>query len=272
MLNLDELQQLAAFARLGTLSRVAEEFHISSPSVTRSMQNLEECFGVSLFARTKNKIQLNETGKMAAACAKKLLQEAGDTIRQVQAFDLRLKTIVIKSCAPAPLWKLLQKLEISCPGKTISSHICQNEEVLAALREDSCDLAILPFSIQGSGLAENHIEKEFMREALFVCVPPEHELASRSFLTFEEINGFNFLLRSELGFWDTLCRKKMPASRFLVQTDEFTFNELVKSSSLPCFATDVATRNQSVFPERVMIPITDAEAVVTFYLVWRDGR
>lgn len=234
MLNLDELQQLAAFARLGTLSRVAEEFHISSPSVTRSMQNLEECFGVSLFARTKNKIQLNETGKMAAACAK--------------------------------------KLEISCPGKTISSHICQNEEVLAALREDSCDLAILPFSIQGSGLAENHIEKEFMREALFVCVPPEHELASRSFLTFEEINGFNFLLRSELGFWDTLCRKKMPASRFLVQTDEFTFNELVKSSSLPCFATDVATRNQSVFPERVMIPITDAEAVVTFYLVWRDGR
>ena len=36
-----------------------------------------------------------------------------------------------------------------------------------------------------------------MQENLFVCVPPEHELAHYESLTFEEINGFNFLLRSE---------------------------------------------------------------------------
>ena len=56
-----ELKQLAAFADLGTLSRVAEEFHLSTPSVTRSMQHLEQYFGVPLFTRGKNKIGLNET-------------------------------------------------------------------------------------------------------------------------------------------------------------------------------------------------------------------
>lgn len=40
MPDLYELKQLAAFADLGTLSKVAEEFHISTPSVTRSMQLL----------------------------------------------------------------------------------------------------------------------------------------------------------------------------------------------------------------------------------------
>ena len=45
-----------------------------------------------------------------------------------------------------------------------------------------------------------------MRENLSVCVPREHELARHESLTLVEINGFNFLLRSELGFWDTLCR------------------------------------------------------------------
>ena len=62
MVDLYELKQLAAFTDLGTLSRVAEEFHLSTPSVTRSMQHLEQYFGVPLFTRGKNKIELNETG------------------------------------------------------------------------------------------------------------------------------------------------------------------------------------------------------------------
>ncbi len=41
MVDLYELKQLTAFAELGTLSRVAEAFHLSTPSVTRSMQHLE---------------------------------------------------------------------------------------------------------------------------------------------------------------------------------------------------------------------------------------
>jgi hypothetical protein len=125
MLDLYELEQFVAFAELGTLSRVAEKFHISTPAITRS-------------------------------------------------------------CAPAPLWKLLPKLNAEYPGMMVSSVICQNEEVLAALKDGSCDIGILPFPLKNS---------------------------------FKEINGFNFLLRTELGFWDTLCREKMPASKFLVQTD-----------------------------------------------------
>ena len=87
MIDLYELSQLIAFADLGTLSRVAEEFHISTPSVTRSMQHLEESFGVTLFVRGKNKIELNETGKVAVLYARKLLQEAEQTIQQVRSMN-----------------------------------------------------------------------------------------------------------------------------------------------------------------------------------------
>lgn len=186
MLDLYELEQFVAFAELGTLSRVAEKFHISTPSITRSMQHLEESFGVSLFSRGKNRIELNDTGRFTVEYARKLLADAKQTVDQIQAFDTRRKTIMIRSCAPAPLWKLLPKLNAEYPGMMVSSVICQNEEVLAALKDSSCDIGILPFPLKNS---------------------------------FKEINGFNFLLRTELGFWDTLCREKMPASKFLVQTD-----------------------------------------------------
>lgn len=137
----------------------------------------------------------------------------------------------------------------------IASAVCQNDEVLAAWRDGSCDIAILPFPIEGA--------EPFMQENLFVCVPPEHELAKRETLRFAEINGFNFLLRTELGFWDTLCREKMPASKFLVQPDAAVFEELVKASSLPCFTTDYG--HFLDYPDRVNIPLADEEAHVTFY-------
>ena len=258
MIDLYELSQLVAFADLGTLSRVAEEFHISTPSVTRSMQHLEDCFGVPLFTRGKNRIELTDTGKLTVTYARKLLQEAEQLVWQARDFDQRQRTIIIKSCAPAPLWELLPKLNASRPDRMVNSAICQSEEVLAAWQDGSCDMAILPFSIAGA--------VPFMRENLFVCVPAGHELAKRKSLTFADINGFNFLLRTELGFWDTLCREKMPASKFLVQTDTSVFDELVKASTLPCFTTDYG-QLQGGYPERINIPLTDDEAHVTFYLV-----
>ena len=123
MLDLEALRYLVAFADLGTLSRVAEAFHISTPSVTRSMQHLEEQFASPLFVRGKNRIELNETGQVAVEAARKLLQAAEQTVEQVRA----------------------------------------------AWEDGSCDLAILPFPLDGA--------KPLLRENLFVCVPPEHELA-----------------------------------------------------------------------------------------------
>ena len=207
------------------------------------MQHLEQYFGVPLFTRGKNRIELNETGKLAVAAARKLLQEAELAVAQVRAFELR-------------------KLNAAQPEKMLASAVCQNKDVLAAWEDGSCDVAVLPFPFAGA--------KPFLQEQLFVCVPPEHALAKQASLTFAEINGFNFLLRSELGFWDTLCREKMPASKFLVQTDTAVFDELVNASSLPCFTTDYGQRRlQTAYPGRVNIPLTDAEASVTFFLASR---
>ena len=257
MLDLYELQQLVAFGELGTLSKVAEEFHVSTPSITRSMQHVEAAFGVPLFVRGKNKIALNDNGKMAVECGQKLLQEAAQVVSDVRAFDTRRRTIVVRSCAPAPLWELLRQLNTQHAGMMVSSAICQNDEVIAAWEDGSCDIAILPFPVEGG--------RECMREHLYVCVTQEHELAGYETLSFAQINGFNFLLRTELGFWDALCREKMPASKFLVQTDPVVFDELVNASSLPCFTTDYFHHRNAAYAGRVNIPLTDAQAHVVFY-------
>lgn len=263
MLDLNELEQLAIFADTGTLTMTAEKLHISQPTITRTMQHLEEVFGVSLFVRGKNRITLNDTGRIAAEQAKHLLSTADNALKTVRAFDKSLHTITVSSCAPAPLWYVLPALSLAYPDMTIASSIKSIPAIRQDLASKSCHLAILPHDTQCS----RDINIPFLEENLSVCVPASHDLAGRSSVTFSELNGFNFLLSSEIGFWDEMCRSQMPASRFLVQTNQFEFEELIRESSLPCFTTNLAEGSHDLLAGRIKVPVTDPEANVTYYLV-----
>ncbi len=262
MLDLNELEQLITFADTGTLSLAAEKLHISQPTITRTMQHLEDVFGVSLFVRGKNKITLNDTGIKAVEQARQLLSAADNALRTVRAFDKSLHTITISSCAPAPLWYVLPALSTAYPDMTIATSLKSVPAICEDLDSEFCQLAILPHNPQYG----HYVSIPFLKENLSVCVPASHDLAGRSSVAFSDLNGFNFLLNSEIGFWDEMCRVQMPASRFLVQTDQFEFEELVRESSLPCFTTNLAKDGQNLLADRIKIPVTDPEANVTYYL------
>ena len=84
------------------------------------------------------------------------------------------------------------------------------------------------------------------------------------------MNGENMLLFQDIGFWHDLVVNKMPDSRFLIQTERYTFLELVENSTMPGFATDAF---RDIFPgaspatDRITVPITDPEFNVSYYLV-----
>lgn len=280
MLDLNELEQLVMFARCGTLSQTAEQLNISQPTITRTMQHIEDAFGVTLFERGKNRIALNETGEKAVECAEKLLQEAKNTIQTVQTFDKNMHTIRVESCAPAPLWTLLPELTARYHENMISSRLVDMEEIVRHVKEGECDIGILPAPVSKyesipadeKDTKNKLLDVTYLREELYVCIPKEHDLAKYPKLSMAQLNGFNCILRDQIGFWTDLCREKMPASRFLVQTDEFAFEELIRASTLFCFTTNFATDVNHLLKDRMVIPITDPEADVTYHLICKEEK
>lgn len=268
MLNLTDLEQFVAFADYGTLSKASEILHISQPTITRTMRHVEEAFAVSLFERGKNRIQLNATGEKAVEVARKLLTEAEDAVQLVQTFDRNLHTIHIETCAPAPLWSLLPVISSKCAGKAIASKIAKIEEIITDVQNGSCEIGILPFAYEN----ENLTDEPYIEEKLSVCIPKDHALAQYDRLSTEQINGFNCLLRDKIGFWTDFCYKKMPASRFLIQTDEFELEELVRTSTLFCFTTNLSKDSKELLKNREIIPITDKEANVRYHLIYKKGK
>lgn len=102
MIEFNQLEHLVSIAKNKTISKAAEELLISQPGLTRSMQRLEDDLGLSLFNRKKNKIELNENGKLAVEFAQKLLDGREEMIKELT--KLSQNHISFGSCAPAPLW------------------------------------------------------------------------------------------------------------------------------------------------------------------------
>lgn len=78
------------------------------------------------------------------------------------------------------------------------------------------------------------------------------------------------LLFQDIGFWHDLVIEKIPDSRFLAQTERYTFWELIENSPMPIFTTDYyhnALPDTMPASSRVAVPITVPKFNVSYYLV-----
>lgn len=269
MLTYEEMQYFLAFVTLGTLSEVAAQYHISQPTITRVMKKVESEFGVSLFERTKNSISPNENGKLAASEIALLIKQWDEMMQRVRAHDRANHTISIGSGAAVQLPNLIRKLSESHPTATISTELKTPDILIDGLNQNTYQLIVLPYNPDNPDWVSTKIGEEH----LMFNLPRTHHFAKRKSLTLAEMNGENMLLFSEIGFWAELVKKHMPDSRFLVQNERYTFQELITSSILPCFATDLTNASYDLEDKnRICVPITDAAVNVTYYLVCKKEK
>lgn len=263
MLSYEEMTYLAAFAKTGTLSEVAEQCHISQPTITRAMKKAETEFGVPLFERTKNSIHLNGNGVLAAEEISLILKQTDEMFRKVRAYDRANRTISIGSGAAVQLPELIRRISKAHPEMAITTELKKPPELLDGLENNFYQLIVLPFEPDKSGYCSAKIGEEH----LMFLLPKKHRFAKRKSLNMEEMNGENMLLFSEIGFWADIVMRKMSDSRFLVQNERYSFEELITNSVLPCFTSDLVNSDNCFSEGRVAIPIDDPEVNVTYYLV-----
>ncbi len=268
MIELYLLEQLAAVARHATLSAAAQELHITQPALTRSIQKLEKELGFPLFTHEKNKITINETGKIAAAYAERVLQAERDLRDAVTRFERSRHTISLACCAPAPLVWLQHRLMRCFPTLSLTSQLSNDEAaLLQGLQEKRHQIIVLSHAVALPGLTC----RKLFSEQLYASVMPAHPAASMDRITFADLNGEIFLIETSLGIWQDLVRKRMPASRFIMQDTRQDLDTLLKSSSLPAFSTDIGQKLLPRKSQRKDVLIADDDACITFYIIYSES-
>lgn len=266
MLELYDLEKLVAFRREGTLVAASEKLLISQPALSRSMRKLEDEMGVELFTRSKNRMELNENGLLAADLAEKLLGEADSLVSRVRQLDRSRHTVSVGSVAPEPLWELAAAIGSAYPGMTVSSGLAEADALLAGVQDETYSLVVLTFAPQLPGVEV----LPFGSEKLCFLLPMNHPLAGEAELRLADLNGETMLLRPNLGFW-TRTLESLPDTRFLVQQEDYAFGELIRASSLPAFTTDRVQRRYGATEGRVAVPISDHGTSVDYFVAYRSA-
>ena len=261
-MELYELRQFVAFADAGTLSEAAEILHLSQPALSRNMKKLESDLGISLFARTKNRLELNSNGEYVLGEARQLLKDVDTFVTNAREYDRRNRTITLGICAPAPVWTLAPFITNLYSHMSLQTETNREDLLHAGLITDTYQLIASHIRPEDNSL----YYKKCGSETLMFALPHGHKYAKRKKLSFSEMNGENMLLMPDIGFWN-FVKEKMPDSRFLTQSDRFSFNELVQASSLPYFVTDLSDKYKITPPGRIYVPISDEDATVVYYLI-----
>ena len=106
---------------------------------------------------------------------------------------------------------------------------------------------------------------QIMVEDLYAFLPTSHRLATRDTVSFADLDGESFLVLSEVGFWMDMLRRNMPRANIVEQADRSVFEQLVRTTELISFVTNITQATRSI-PNRTAIPIADADAHATYYL------
>ncbi len=263
-MELYQLEELAAFAEYGSISKAAESVGVSQPAMSRSMKLLEADIGVPIFQRTSNTIELKDTGRLAASKAAEITVIVRKAIEEIREFDRRKKMILVGSVAPAPLWSVISMLSSIETEKTIAGEMKERKILEDGLRGGTYRYVITrePLSIEGFATVR------LGEENLMFLLSSNHRFAERKSLSFSDLDGENMLLYENIGSWSGLPERKMPSSRFLIQNDRDAFEELVMKSTIPSFTTDLLS---APIEGKIAIPISDAEAHEEFYISTRSG-
>lgn len=75
-LDLKRLHQVMTIVRTGSISRAADELHMTQPALSRSISALEEKYNVRIFDRGRGGASLTASGKLIVAEAEPLLRQA----------------------------------------------------------------------------------------------------------------------------------------------------------------------------------------------------
>ena len=180
------------------------------------------------------------------------------------ALAKRARTVRVASIAPAPTWRLSSIILEQHPTTIIEPDVLDEAEVEARLLNGTCDFGVTSTAPRIPTLTSY----ELMTESLYANVPEGHVLYNRESLTFAELDGLTFLVYGGIGFWHGVHERMLPFAQFVVHPDRTIFLQQVRTSNLLTFTTN-APENTSRHESRRAIPITDAEAHVTYHLCMR---
>lgn len=187
-MNFAQLKAFQAVASNGSITKAAQLLHVSQPSVSKHLKNLEKDFGVKLFERSRVAAELTDAGSSLLRHATAVLNHLDEARKELRSPKSSTKSAPLKiagSYAASAL--LLPSLLVNFKTRHRNSSIIlrtgTTREIKSMLLNSTVEIALLNELPVNPEL----ISEPFRKEKLVVFAAPNHPLARKKRLTISEL-------------------------------------------------------------------------------------
>ncbi len=271
-MKLQQLRYFQAACRLNSITRAAEQLHVSQPSVSAAIRELEQEFGVTLFSRRYRGFTLTQEGADFLAQVDSLLAHADQTEEILK--DIGRKRNLIRLGVPPMIGSILlprlfRDFREQYPDTKMSVYEASSRELVQQLAEDRLDLAFLPHTAPFSG---EYRWMPVIRMETVLCVSSSHPMAERNEVHVRELAEEPLVLFKE-GYFQSeqiagrFARSGLMPDVLLSTSQLSTIISLVRNGSASGFLfRAVADRYPGLVPVSLDPPLEEDVS-----LVWKKG-
>ena len=272
--SLRQLQYIVAVADLLSFHRAADECHVSQPSLSLQIAELERVLTIKIFERDHHRVALTAVGRDFVESARAVLRATDalrDTARRcIDPLSGALRIGVIPTISPYWLPELAPALHEAYPQLKVIWLEDKTHTLVHALQSGAIDAALLALEAE-----IGDVEREVIAKDPFVLVAPaENPLVAKSApAKAAELRGATVMLLD-----DEHCFGKQALEfcfRARAQDHQFRATSLATVISMVAGGVGVtllptlAVRSEVRINNLRVRPFADTEAVRTIGLVWR---
>ena len=192
--TLRQLQYLKLLAEHRSFSRAAEAAHVTQPTLSAGVQELEKILGAPVVDRGRAGVILTPTGEAAVSRAEVILAQAEDLVQAArgasQPLSGRFRLGVIPTVAPFLLPRALPALRRRFPKLRLFLREDLTGRLIPLLKSGALDAALIALPYDMAGLDWADVEDD----ELFAAFPANHPLTSEARVSPERLQGEDLIL------------------------------------------------------------------------------
>jgi LysR family hydrogen peroxide-inducible transcriptional activator len=192
--TLRQLQYLKLLAEHRSFSRAAEAAHVTQPTLSAGVKELEKILGAPVVERGRAGVILTAAGEEAVARAEAILAQAEDLVQAArgagQPLAGRFRLGVIPTIAPFLLPRALPALRQRFPKLRLFLREDLTNRLIAQLKAGALDAALIALPYDMTGLAWADVAED----ELLVAFPANHPLTAERRVSAERLESEDLIL------------------------------------------------------------------------------
>ena len=264
-MDITALEYFKIIAESGSLTKAAQQLHITQPAMSAMLKKLEDELGAPLFDRSPNRIYLNKTGEIALIHVNTILRN----VEQMKDDDLstakQSQTLAIAFCDPGVRWFSVPRFSVAHPEIQVRDDLYEGEDAVKLLSERVYDLMVTPQKIQDTRVQS----LPFLHDQVYLSIPGSSNLAGNSNISIREIPAQPLLYPQIGGYFLTQLEKVITEDHLpitLVKNNYNVTQHLIRTTNFLATVSTLSMDLRNDGTHRSLVPLSDPELNVLYYI------